>query len=92
MSNENTVDTEENEELPSVSSTARFGASIGITIMRGNRTGWPKFSVDDQILPGETVGEFMNRVNDLALEGAFRTAENTVMLIENDIENNRKDK
>jgi hypothetical protein len=91
MSNEETKNTEE-YEMPTVSDTARFSASIGITIIRGNRTGWPKFSVDDQILPGETVGEFMNRVNDLALEGAFRTAENTAMLIENDIETNRKDK
>jgi|GEM_PF-3478343 len=91
MSNEKTDNTDE-YDMPPVSPTARFSTSIGITIIRGNRTGWPKFSVDDQILPGETVGEFMNRVNDLALEGAFRTAENTAMLIENDIETARKDK
>jgi hypothetical protein len=91
MSNEE-IENAEEYEMPAVSDTARFSASIGITIIRGNRTGWPKFSVDDQILPGETAGEFMNRVNDLALEGAFRTAENTAMLLENDIETNRKDK
>lgn len=91
MSNEETVETDE-YEMPSVSDTARFTATIGITIIRGQRQGWPKFEVNDQILPGETATEFMNRVNDLALEGAFRTAENTVILIENDIENNRKDK
>ena len=91
MSNEE-IEVNDDNEMPPVSDTARFSASIGITIIRGNRTGWPKFSVDDQILPGESAGEFMNRVNDLALEGAFRTAENTVMLLENEIENARKDK
>lgn len=92
MSNTENIDNTEEYEMPHVSDTARFNATIGITIIRGNRSGWPKFGVDDQILPGETAGEFMNRVNDLALEGAFRTAENTAILLENDIEASRKDK
>jgi len=54
--------------------SARYTASLGITIIHKGKTAWPKVEYGDDALPGENAAEHMKRVNDIALNGVFDLA------------------
>jgi len=74
--------TQEEYEIPPITSEARASASCGITIQVGHRSAWPKFEFADGALPEETADELIERVNNLTLEGAFNMAEKTRWLLQ----------
>lgn len=83
-------DTEE-YATPEITDKAHASASVGLTLILGNRTAWPKFEFGDNALPGETSEELIARVNTLTLDGAFSIAEQTRHLMLNEL-NPNKDK
>ena len=66
---------EEDVFLP-ISPDAHASASLGLTIVVGGRSHWPKYEFGDNALPGETAADLQARVLEACIDGAFTLAEN----------------
>lgn len=78
---ETTPVTDDDIEVLPINETARFSASLGITVEANGKLAWPKFGFSDTALPGEDAVDAIARANDYALSGVYELAKQSLALM-----------